>query len=499
MNPKSLLFVSLLASCVISVEPDDECVGGKCDGGGDSCGDKRYGNGVCDPQIECAEPDIDCFQTFDDDATAATWFTSFEAKLAEEEHRAPRTLLSPADPRWAMTRQLLDEGWDAFRENRPVGLLADKRPALVMIDDATPNAFVIPDLESGKAGFAVMVQTGLFETGASADGAFGVMMHEFQHVVGLHIVADTKERTRKFYFASATEPLGRTAIDDATAREYGELWRSLADEAGRFHDERLRALPMGGNFTSVLQAAIAQAGTTAVPACMQARANLSTIANGIAAQIDPITGEIPVAADTPTRVDQAMATLTSTCFPGATFGVIDVLAAMTGQTPAAIEASMQPSDVALIKNKPIVEGYSALVLDRRAKLRLLEADIMPRTGKPWSSLRYFSTEEDADDVSVTVLRAANVDPPHAIGDFFVSFLPTEGKARCNAMLANRTVPPYGADLLDEHHGTCWRAHHVRQFGESLERARTSDAPRVPSLVTHRPLPIPRPLRELVTY
>ena len=507
MNPRSLLVLGLLGGCVVSTSgDDDECVGGKCDGGsGDSCSDKRYDNGVCDPQIECAVPDIDCFQTFDDDEAAATWFANFEAKLAEEEHRAPRTILTPQHPRWASTRKLLDDGWEVFRQNRPVGLLGEKRPALVLIDDPAPNAFVIPDLESGRAGFVVMVQTGLFETGGSEDGAFGVMMHEFQHVVGLHVVGDTKVRMRKFYFASGpTEPIGKFEVDDAIAREAGELWRGLADEAGRFHDERLRALPMGGQLTTMLQAAIAQAGTTELPACVQARGALSAIGGAIVAQTDSISGEVPVAADVPARVDQGIQTLKSACFPVPGRDLVDVVAEMSGQTRAAVEASMTPQDLAHVKNQHIVDGYSALVMDRRAKLRELEAALPAETGHAWDSLRYFSYEEDADDVSVTVLGAAEVEPPHAIGDFFVSFLDADGKARCEDLLARGVTPPYGADLMDEHHATCWRASHARQFGEEVsarESARTipGAATRAPWIVKHRPLPIPRPLRDRIAY
>lgn len=499
MNPRSLLIVCLLGACGVTSDADDVCQDGKCDGPDNSCSDQRYDDGVCDPQIDCAVPDIDCFETFEDDASAATWFAAFEAKLAEEEHRPPRTFLTPDHPRWASTRQLLDDGWETFRKTRPVGLLGDKRPALVLIDDPTPNAFVAPDLETGKAGFVVMVQTGLFATGGSDEGGFGIMMHEFQHVVGLHIVGDTKQRMRTFYFASDTvEPIGTNEVDDASARAHGELWRLLAGEAGRFREERLRALPMGGQLATILQAAIAQAGGMQVPACVQARTALSAIANGIASQMDPLSGEITVTADVPATVDQAMATLDTACFEGQSRDLIDVIAQINGQTTEAAEAAMQPSDVALVKGVSVVDGFSALLLDRRSKLRQVEAELIANTGHPWRSLRYFSTEEDADDVSVRVLRAANVEPPYAVGDFLVSFLDADGKARCNDLLARGVVPPYGADLVDEHHGTCWRAHHARQFSELPDRARNTNFTHVPTL-QHRPLPIARPLRDRLAY
>ncbi len=501
MTPKLLLFVGLLGACVVAPDADDnECTGGKCDGQGNSCSDKRYDDGVCDPQIECAVPDIDCFQTFEDDESAAAWYSTFEVQIAAEQHREPHALLSPEHPLWASTRKLLDDGWDAFRANRPVGRLNKHRPALVLVDNPEPNAFVVPDLETGKAGFAVMVNTGLFSTGASDDGAFGVMMHEFQHVVGLHIVADTKDRLRTFYFASAThEPIGTQQSEDATARDFGTTWRTLADEGGRFHDERLRALPMGGQLMTMLRAAFTHAGTMEIRACSDARAVLSSIANDLAGGMDSISGEISVGADIPARVDSAMATVATACFAGFTPDLIEVVAQMVGQPRDVIEGGMSADDIAMVKGKPIIDGFSALLLDRRAKLRQLEALLPMQTGRPWSALRYFSAEEDADDVSVTVLRAANVEPPHAIGEFFVSFLDAEGQERCKDLLARGVVPPYGADLVDEHHGSCWRAHHVRQFSESRKRTRRTDHSTGRNPIVHTPLPIPRPLSELVMH
>jgi hypothetical protein len=504
MTPRILFLAAcaVLSGCVIGDEDDKKCTGGKCDGNGESCDDPAYGNGVCDPLLQCAAPDIDCFRTFDDDAAAATWFADFEAQLAAEENRQPRKFLTPSDPRWAKTRDLLDRGWEAFKANRPVGLLSEKRPALVFLEDATPNAFVAPDLASGKAGFAVMVLTGLFETGGTDDGAMGVMMHEFQHAVGLHVVEGTRDRMRKFYFARGGEPIGKFAAEDMTARRYGETWRALADDVGAFRAEGLRALPLGGQFQQALQGAIAQAGTMNVPACQTARAALGTLSQEVAGATDPISGEVTVAANLATRVDNAMAQLKSQCFASFTTDIIGVIATMTGQTPAAIEAAMQPDDIALVKGKNVVDGFAAVVLDRRAKMRALESELQAKTGHAWTTLRYFSTEEDADDVSVSVLRDAGIDPPDAIGPFLASFLPGDGRARCEDMIAKRVVPPYHADLSDEHHGTCWRRHHAKQFAEEGDGA-SSSARAVkhvePTIRAPKPLPLPRPLRERLAY
>jgi hypothetical protein len=493
-----LLACALLSGCIIGDTDDADCVGGKCDGDGNSCSDKRYGNGTCDLQLDCAAPDIDCFVTFEDDAAAATWFADFEAQWAAEENRPPRKLLGPSDPRWAMTRTLLDTGWEAFKANRPVGLLADKRPGLVLLEDASSNAFVAPDIATGNAGFAVMVQTGLFETGGTQDGAMGVMMHEFQHAIGLHVVGDTKQRTRKFYFAGSTEPLGRFETEDPIARRYGETWLALADDIGSYRDEALRGLPLGGQLVQMFSVAFMQAGTSQVPACMTARMSLGNLAGEVAATVDPISGKLAIAPNLASRVDQTIAAVKAGCFASFDVDLIGVMAVASGTTPAAIEAVMQPSDIALVKGKNVIDGLSALVIDRRAQMRTLESELASKAGKQWSKLRYFSTEEDADDVSVYVLRGANIQP-EAIGPFLVSFLTGDGPARCADLLARRELPPYGEDLADDHHSTCWRAHHVRQLSEHDAKAAHVAKSPLPSVPMPRRLPIPRPLRERVAY
>jgi len=172
--------VALATACATDTGGDPDCSHGKCDVD-QTCSDARYGDGTCQTDLSCQVPDIDCFRTFDSDAEAATWFGEFEAASAMEAGGQPRKLLDASDPRFAHVRELADRGWAAFSKARPVGQLAEKRPAVVLIDDDTPNAFVVPDLASGKAAFSIQVQSGLLSLGASDDSVLGVMMHELQH------------------------------------------------------------------------------------------------------------------------------------------------------------------------------------------------------------------------------------------------------------------------------------------------------------------------------
>jgi hypothetical protein len=134
--------------------------------------------------------------------------------------------------------------------------------------------------------------------------------------------------------------------------------------------------------------------------------------------------------------------------------------------------------------------------DRRAKLRAIEADFARQTGAPWTAVRYFSTEEDADDTSVPVLRNAGLEPT-GLGDFLANVLPADQQAKCRALIDGGKVPPYGADLVDDHHGTCWRVYHIGAYAKHTDKAAMTarlpvDAPAPKRL-------LPPTLRDVVMY
>ncbi|MGE0867593.1 MAG: M48 family metalloprotease [Kofleriaceae bacterium] len=474
---------------------DATCTEGKCDGkGGGVCTDQRYGDGTCDTELECAAPDIDCFVTFDDDEAAATWYGALEGDVAESEGRDPYPLIGQSDKRFVRMRKLLDRGWRAFRDNRAVGDLYGLRPALVIVDDPSINAFVISDFkDTMNAGFAVMLNSGLVDANSPDDQVLGVMMHEFQHAIGLHVIAGVDERVRKFYVApsSVIEPIGNRVAEDPTAREYGVLWRQYAQEVGPYSHAQLGGLPVhGGEVERVFAAAIQQASAANPAACQNAKQQLDSVGMKLMEMFAPLSKELPPdLGSVAPAITSGLATLRNECMAGFTADFIDVLAELAGVPRATIEPQFSAEDRALVAGKHVVDGVTAVIKDRRSKMRAAEAAFSQATGRPWSALRYFSTEEDADDVTVPVLRAAGLNPTGAADFFFSAFEPSDA-SRCQSLLASGQVPPYGVDLLDEHHGECWRAFHIHQVadqaGSKRAPVRTARAvddlpPRIPSV------------------
>ena len=465
MNQPALLFALGLGltGCLSSTSDDaPECTGGKCDGNGvdQSCADPAYGNGTCDLHISCAVPDIDCFQTFANDVEAGNYWAATSKAVLNEDY----AIIPQSDPRFVRVRKQLDKGWAAFKSHRPVGKLADQTPALVLVDRPLINAaFVFGDRIHNKQPFVVMVETPALELGADDDAVLAVMMHELEHAVGLQKLGDVEAKTRKFYFAPpGTEPMGRDQTDDGDARTVAEAWMEAASQIGPYAQSELAGLPMAGEFGQML-ATVASSAMQAHPTeCGPVLARIDQINSALVGSFDPNDGSLPAdLTGVEDAIDNAMITLRDGCLANFPYGVIEVGAQMTMQTPAQVEAQMEPRDVALVKGVSFVDGLDAIVRDRRETMRTAEDLVLEGTGAPWAQVRYFSIEEDADDVSGIVMHAAGLDPTSG-SKFFRAMLSANARTACDAALA-KGLPPYGVDLTDAHHATCWRiGHNQRQ-------------------------------------
>jgi hypothetical protein len=461
MRTPPILVAFALAACAAdtddAVDPDK---------GDQICRDARYGDGVCQMGLDCHVPDIDCFLTFDSDRDGASWFAGIERQIAAGAGQQPRTLLPESDPRFRNLRGLLDRGWAAYSSVMPVGRgLQVERPALVLVDDPEPNAFVTVDAPSQRAGLAIMVQTGLLEQGIDEAGLLGMFMHELSHAVRLHGIAGNDERMRTFYVATPGEPIGAFTPDDPRARAAGEPWRMAGVDAGPYSDGALGGFPFGGKLEEMLRY-VEGAGANLNPiGCGPALADVAQLRADLAASRDPLGGELQIDRTfLPQRIAGVLGELRDGCLGFYTKGFVQVVAEKTGAAPADIMARMSIADQALVANRHVVDAIAALVADRRAFMRDLEASFTATTNQPWQRLRFFSYEEDADDSSEPALRALGLVPWGLAGTFDTLIGPALS-ARCSEARESGGAP-YGVDLVDEHHATCWRIGHLIAMGNA---------------------------------
>src|SRR4030095_8020432 len=101
----------------------------------------------------------------------------------------------------------------------------------------------------------------------SDDANLGLIMHELQHAVGLHVVAGTAEKVEKFYLAADyDEPIGVEQKDNSDVREAVTAWRGGAAEVGPFSNEGLGGLPALGGFLNRMFKTVLAAGMQSNPA-----------------------------------------------------------------------------------------------------------------------------------------------------------------------------------------------------------------------------------------
>lgn len=454
-----------------ALDDDADCTGAKCDDAGeiDECeSEGRYGDGTCDGA--CALPDTDCFLFFEDHAAADAWFTGFEAMLATSESRPPRALVPESDPRFVRMRELIDRGWASYAEHRPVGEL-DRAPELVVVDDPTVNAFVAFDREVGKIGWTVMVQTGLIELDSSEPAILGVVMHELTHAVDRHVLPEAGDRIRIHYQVAPgePEPLGFAQLDEPVPRAAITAWRALGEEAGLYPLAELNGIPTGeALMTSAFNAVLQSAVDNDRDACLAALERAAPLNEFLGARTSPLDNLLlPMDAGELAELDRLssefLAALRDPCLTGSTLDLFPLLAELFGVTLEEVLAEFDPADAALIAGRPILDQITLLTADRHRRMREVEAMLVADTGHDTRSLRYYSTEEAADDSTVPVLDGMGL-PPDAVGEFFVGLVPGDAQGACTELLGRGEVPPYG-DLIDEHHANCWRAYHVTAFAE----------------------------------
>lgn len=423
---------------------------GACSDDEERCEDPKYGNGTCDVATSCAEPDIDCFTTFETQAEAQAWYSS--SPVAEL-----RPPIAATDARFARMQELIDQGWEAYKSVNPVGDLGKKKVHLVLANDpGGPNAFVISKDE--HAGLAVMVTPALIDLGVPDDQIMGVVMHELEHVIGMHVLSQVQTGFNKYYLApTGSEPLGFQQTDNAMVRALVEEWVDLALPGGYLADVELSGLPFAGRLQEIFDQRLSMQPST--PGCTTAKSTLGTIRNMIINAISPIDDGITLNATAPTTILNAMNAIQAQCFAGFTPDVFDVVAAFFNVTRAQAltlaSADLRP----LIEGQTFVQGMFTWSSYLRTKMREVEARFQQMTGQPWTRARFYSTEEAADDSSVPVLRAMGLAPDGA-GQIFLKLAPGV-EAPCRPLVNGNLPIPYGERLDDDHHALCWRAGHIK--------------------------------------
>jgi len=443
-----------------------------------SCDDPKYDNGTCDLDVTCGAPDIDCFTLFTTGEEAKAWWDAQTDFVAIKGSALPVT-----DSRYAATQALIDEGWEGYKAAHTVGKLADHKPFLVLIDNPAVNAFVLSPPPERQPGFAVMVNTGLVDlTDAQASKAWkiGVMMHEFEHAVGLHGKPEIKAGLTRFYVTDATsEKLGYQQMNDAGVQALFDSWGKYAQFVGFWSDMELGVMPlspavtptqehwntfglMGAYFRSTVVARAQQVNTAA---CNNAANAFLALRTEVMATLSPLDDGLTPSGTYAMSATNALVAVRDNCFSAATqVGTLITGLAGASMLPEATIRMEMPDDLEMqLDTRTIINAWASGSLFARQRMREIQAQFETMYGVPWSRLRYMSSEEAADDSSARTMLALGLEPDGA-AQIVLHFIAVAGApAVCDPLLASNSPLPYSENLPDDHHGGCWRVGHQRQI------------------------------------
>lgn len=436
--------------------------GGKADIGAPSCHEQ---NDVCDPT--CGQPDPDCYLLFESRAEAIAWYTD-AAPLFEVIRGAPAgPAVDASDPRYEIVEGYLERTWEAYQAQ--AGIRTLPTPRVVLIDSEERNAWVALDPRVEKVALSVMVHTSVIDM--DDESAFvGLIVHELAHAVELHPYPGVGERLRKYYWAEEDwEPLGFTMEDDPTARAVAEPWLEAAGAVGPHPRDEFNGLPgLSSAGMKILRWLARSHADPENPACLTASQALGEWYELVLSGYSELDRSISLDEETWRALDERSAAAVmafSECLSHVQMTLDELATAFAmaiGAPPARLlEAVTDEQRRIFAGGENAFDGLRLLTLDGYARMQEIEAE------HDLDRLRYYSTEEAADDRAVLVLLDAGLDPA-GFARFLASISSEAHNRSCQDILDRGDVPPYGEDLADTHHATCWRIHHIHQLADHFQ-------------------------------
>jgi hypothetical protein len=402
------------------------------------------------------------YKAFASHDEAASWFDTFKTSPAGVLHGDSKiSVVAESDPRYADVHREVDAIWAIFKALFPRDTEGLELPRVLLLDNAKRNAFAVFDRELGLLPHAFMINTGLLKSGSGdvdIDGLRGVIAHELAHHVLKHGWDDNHEKVNRFYLAANATgaQFGFEQTNDPALSEGGNKFIELASVSGDWPVKAWNGFPRANGVLGKIKTYIHnEAKKKNAAACATAEQSLAKVATAAAPIVADGTSVVPATAAELKALDAATREYLArelTCTNVLTDSLVKMAAAFLGTTEAAVLAELpDETKAAMAPAKTAYEAVARITVAHDAALIKIPVD----------GLRYYSTEEEADDVSVNVLLRLEGANPNGMGAFFRDGMDDAARAKCDAEIASGE-PKYGR-LSDGHHATCWRMWHVAKL------------------------------------
>lgn len=371
-------------------------------------------------------------------------------------------ILAAADARYDRIQSQISIAWKGFQALYPNLVAADVPPPQLMIYD-------VPEADGHAAGYDLqekltplyfVASTGLLSFDVSEDESLGFVIHELAHLVFQHSTPGEKEKIEKCYrVTNSLEPLGETQIADSVVTQYVREWTRLSGLMGPYALPELKGLPVGwlrtGYLSSTLSNELSSAAQkeTTPGLCKEAQDAYARFLEQYNAIVSPRDYSL-LAPSTAERMQLAQSVQSTQ---------EKIRACLNGPTPDLttwwpVEGDFAASDRQIFAAQPtLAQAIEALTQAKQSEMSQLESSYTV------SSLRCYTVEEQADDVSVRILYHMGRQDPAAIGEMILkAMLSKDEQKACRELIQSGAVPHYGI-LADDHHSPCYRLYHARAF------------------------------------
>jgi hypothetical protein len=416
---------------------------------------------------------LDHYHVFASQDEAVAWFEAFDVAKSADEGRPADKVVPHDDTRYASLEGDIASLWLAFQRLFPRDTQdLDGPPRVLLIERTDVNAYAAfdealtcrPGGPAGCAPHAFIVHTaslGMGHPATTIDPLPGLLAHELSHHVLKHTWPGVADKVKKYYAASAWPRLGAPAGDDAALRATGEKWIDFAKVAGPFPVDELHGLPWLGTqplFAGTLTELVSQAKASGGSGCADVAAAAKDLDAFVPSVVDVADQALLVDGERGKKLDMLSSALVGKlepCLASVHDSLYDVIAQQTSGvlTPKAVEGAFSSAERSVV---------DAAHTPFDALLAVTEKTYQEMRAIDTSGVRFYSIEEEADEVGIHALFRSGRDARSLATFFGYVFLDDASRGACDARIAKNTEPPFGI-LSDEHHATCWRIDHARRL------------------------------------
>lgn len=395
--------------------------------------------------------------------------------------KAARSVVDASDAKYGIANEAVSKIFKQFQSLYPGRYSSLSAPPVAIIQDDEANAFALGKIAPSSTAipYLFVIQTGLFKMlEKSEDGFYGVIAHELAHLLLLHSASGTDERIGKYYLvpSRAQESVGFLKKNNAALARDMERWVDFAKDAGALAIPEMNGLPTTLTPTFDLDRFLSHIVDKHVKdeAC-QKRISFKLYLlkmNIIENYFDQETLNYKFDAEGLSSIKSDTAdirTEIAQCTQYADrIGYKALFNELSGLDADQIlkDSSQKTRETAFADIRVFDAAPEALT--GILALVKVKQDEMMKLQKKWNlnQVRVYSSEEQADDLSVQVLHGLGMDP-NGIARFFIRMMTTEQAESCRATIKKGEVPVYGSLSLN-HRTHCYRIYHAGETAKYLK-------------------------------